>query len=92
MSTMIADHHVNDFDDWFEIFTSNPPPEVGSWRVLRGIDDPNRVLVVGELDDSEIDAAKQFVASDKMQEVFARVNEMSTRDMEIVWLEDVRGG
>ena len=52
MPVLVVDSHVNNFDDWLEVFKANPPPELGSWRVLRGIDDPNRVQVIGELDAS----------------------------------------
>ncbi len=92
MPILVADHHVNNFDAWLEIFSANPPPELGSWRVLRGIDDPNRVRVVGELDASEVDGVKEFIASEKMQAVFKQVNEMSTQPMEIIWLDEVKLG
>ena len=46
---MPADHHLKDFDAWFKVFTDNPPPQVGQWMLVRGIDDPNRVHVVGQV-------------------------------------------
>ena len=92
MPTLVADHHVKDFDAWLEIFNANPPPELGSWRVIRGIDDPTRVQVVSELDASEVAGIKEFIASEKMQAVFRQVNQMSTQPMEIIWLDEVRLG
>ncbi len=92
MPVLVADIHVDNFDAWLELFHANPPPELGSWRVVRGIDDPSRVQVVGELDASEVDGVREFIASEKMQAVFKQVNEMSTQPMEFIWLDDVKLG
>ncbi len=92
MPIFVADIHGNNFDAWLELFRANLPPELGSWRVLRGIDDPNRVRVVGELDASEVDGVKEFIASEKMQAVFKQVNEMSTQPIEFIWLDEVKLG
>ena len=89
MLVCLAIHRLKDFDAWFEVFKSNPPPAVGRWRVLRGSDDPNRVHVVGELAASQVDEIKKFLASDKMQAVFDEVNAMSTVPLEFVWLDEV---
>ena len=45
MPVLVADHHLNDYDEWIKIYSENPPPQIGRWRLLRGIDDPNRVRV-----------------------------------------------
>lgn len=92
MPTIVVDHHLKDFDAWMEIFMNDPPPPVGKWRVIRGIDDPNRVQVIGEADASEVDEIKAFMASERMQEVFARVNEGSTRPVEFTWFDEVKPG
>lgn len=92
MPTIVVDHHLKDFDSWFEIFRADPPPDVGRWRVARGIDDPNRVHVVGDMDTTEVEAVKEFLSSEHMQTVFARVNEGSTRPIEFIWLDDVSPG
>lgn len=92
MAVLVIDHHLEDFDAWFEVFSANPPPNIGRWRVARGIDDPNRVHVVGEMDASEVEDVKSFMASEAMQKVFARVNEASTSPLEFTWLEDVTPG
>jgi hypothetical protein len=88
MAILVADHHLKDFASWLNLFAANPPPMIGRWRLLRGIDDPNRVYVVGEMDDSEVGEVKKYFASEEMQEVFAKVNEQSTSPLEFVWLED----
>ena len=92
MPILVADHHLNNFDASLEILSANLPLELGSWRVFRGIDDPNRVQVIGELDASEVDGMKEFIASEKMQAAFKQVNEMSALPMEIIWLDEVKLG
>jgi hypothetical protein len=92
MPTIVVDHHLKDFESWFDVFKSNPPPDFGKWHVARGIDDPNRVHVVGVLDDSEVGALKEHFASENMKRVFAQVNENSTKPIEFIWLEDVTPG
>lgn len=90
MAIFVADHHLKDFAAWLELFKVNPPPAIGRWRLLRGSDDPNRVRVVGEVDDSEVGNVKKYLASEQMQEVFKKVNEqLSTSPVEFVWFEDI---
>lgn len=89
MAIFVADHHLQDFASWLELFSANPPPSIGRWRLLRGSNDPNRVYVVGEIEDSEAGKVKEYFASERMQKVFRQVNEQSTSPLEIVWLEDV---
>lgn len=92
MPMLVADHQLKDFDQWFEVFSANPPPSIGRWRVMRGIDDPNRVRVVAEVAPSEVAAVKQFVESEEMQGAFNKVNEMSTSPIEFVWFDEVKTG
>ncbi len=92
MPVLVADHQLKDFDAWFELFTANPPPKIRRWRVMRGIDDPNHVRVVAEMEPSEVDATKQFLESEEMQKAFAEVNEMSTAPLKFVWLDEVKLG
>jgi len=89
MPLLVCDHHLKDFDTWFKIFSSNPPPAIGKWRMARGTDDPNRVHLVCALDSSEVDEIKGFMASDKMQAVFSEVNQMSTAPLEFIWLDEI---
>lgn len=92
MAIIVADHHLKDFDAWFELYKANPPPHVGNWSVARGVDDPNRVHVVGVMEASEVGAVKEFMASEQMQEAFAQVNAMSTAPLVFTWFEDVTPG
>jgi hypothetical protein len=89
MPILVCDHHLKDFDTWFKIFSSNPPPPVGKWRMARGTDDPNRVHLVAEHEASEVGEIKSFLASDKMQAVFQEVNKMSTAPLEFIWLDEI---
>ncbi len=89
MPTLIGDHQLQDFDQWFALFKENPPPAIGAWRVLRHADDPNRVYVIGEVADSEVDDVKAFFASDKMSTVLGQANDMSVRPIEFLWLHEV---
>ena len=92
MPVAVIDHKLKDFDTWFSLFSANPPPDIGTWRLVRGIDDPNRVHVVGEMDASEVDAVKEFFASEKMSSILGQANEMSTTPIEWIWLDDVKPG
>ena len=89
MPILVSDHHLEDFDPWFEIFKANPPPEFGRWRVIRGIDDPNRVQVVLEVNAPDVEKVKSFFASEQMRNVIARANEMCTQPIEFHWFEDI---
>lgn len=92
MPVAVIDHKLRDFDTWFALFSANPPPSVGTWRLVRGIDDPNRVHVVGEMDASEVGAVKAFFATEKMSSVLEQANEMSTTPIEWIWLDEVNPG
>ena len=89
MPIVVAVHRLKNFDEWFELFKSNPPPKVGHWRVLRGSEDRNRVQVVAVLAVSEVKDVKDFIQSKDMQDVFKQVNDMSTAPMEFIWLEEL---
>jgi hypothetical protein len=89
MPFLVAIHRLKDFDEWIKLFKANPPPKVGRWRLTRGIEDRNRVHVVAEVQASDVKAVKDFIASDHMQDVFRRVNAMSTTPLEFVWLEEL---
>src|SRR5262249_54063497 len=88
MPVVVTVHRLKNFDEWFKLFKSNPPPKVGRWRVLRGSEDRNRVHVVAELASSEVKEVKDFIQSKHMQDVFRQVNDISTAPMEFVWLEE----
>lgn len=90
MPTIVVDHHLKEFDAWLEIFVQNPPPQVGKWRLMRGVDDPDRVQVIGEANASEVDEINAFMDSDHMKDVFARVAESSTRPLEFTWFDEVK--
>ena len=88
MPVTVAIHRLKNFDQWLPLFKENPPPPVGRWRMLRGTDDRNRVHLVGEIDAADVKKVKDFLASERMQDVFRRVNALSTAPLEFVWLEE----
>lgn len=90
MPIFVAVHRLKDFDEWIKLFKTNPPPPVGRWRLARGIDDRNRVHVVGEVGAAEVKDIKDFLNSQRMQDVFKRVNAMSTAPVEFIWLEELK--
>ena len=92
MPIVVFDHQLKEFDEWVALFGANPPPDIGNWRMARGIDDPNRVHVVGEMAASEVDAVKAFFETDKMKEILGKADGLSTRPIEITWLEEVKPG
>ena len=89
MPVVVVIHRLKNFDEWIKIFKADPPPKVGRWRPLRGTEDRNRVHVVGDVAASEVKTVKEFLGSQHMQDVFKRVNEMSTAPLEFVWLEEL---
>ena len=89
MPIVVAIHRLKNFDEWFKLFKSNPPPKVGRWRVARGSEDRNRVHVVAELEASQVKGVRDFLESEHMKDVFRRVNEMSTSPLEFIWLEEL---
>ena len=89
MPVLLVVHRLKDFDEWIKLFKTNPPPQIGRWRLLRGTDDRNRVHVVAELQPSEVQGVKDFLKSQRMRDVFRRVNAMSATPLEFVWLEEL---
>ncbi len=89
MPVVVIVHRLKNFDEWLKLFKADPPPKIGRWRLLRGSDDRNRVHVVGEVAASEVKAVKDFTGSQHMQDVFKRVNAMSTAPLEFIWLEEL---
>jgi hypothetical protein len=65
MTFMITKGAVEDFDAWKAIFDQDPPQaraEAKGYRVYRGTEDPNQVLIQVEFDSAE----KAKVARDKL--------------------------
>ena len=89
MPVVVVVYHLTNFKEWLELFKANPPPKVGRWRVVRGMHDRNRVHVVGEVAASELKAVQDFFGSEHMRDVFKRVNTISSKVPEILWLEEL---
>jgi hypothetical protein len=89
MPVVVVVHRLKNFDEWLKVFKADPPPKIGRWRLLRGSDDRNRIHVVGEVTASDVNAVKDWIKSQHMQDVFKRVNAMSTAPLEFIWLEEL---
>ena len=89
MPVVVVVHRLKNFDEWLKVFKADPPPKIGRWRLLRGSDDRDRVHVVGEMAASEVKAVKDWIKSQHMQDVFKRVDAMSTAPLEFIWLEEL---
>ena len=89
MPVVVVVHRLKNFDEWLKVFKADPPPKIGRWRLLHGSDDRNRVHVVGEMAASEVTTVKDWIKSQHMQDVFKRVNAMSTVPLEFTWLEEL---
>jgi hypothetical protein len=89
MPAVVVVHHLKNFDEWFTQFKANPPPKIGRWRVLRGTNERDRVHVVGEMAAAEVKGVKEFLESAHMKEVFQHANAMSTKPVEVVWLDEL---
>ena len=75
MPTLQIQHKTRDFDTWKLSFDSDPAGReqggVRSYRILRGTDDPNYVVI--ELEFDSTDEAEAFGAA--LRELWARVGD-----------------
>jgi hypothetical protein len=73
MAVVRIEHRVYDYERWKEAFDSDPAGRqrsgVRAYRILRGADDPNDVLIDLELD--TIDEARALV--DSLRSIWGRV-------------------
>ena len=84
---IVTVHRLKNFDEWFKLFKSNPPPKVGRWRVFREA----KIAIeftLSPMAASEVRDVKDFIQSKHMQDVFKQVNDMSTAPLELIWLEE----
>ncbi len=77
MATMVTRIKIRDFDEWKAMFDSDPPrarEHATGWRILRGVEDPNEVIVQVEFPSAELalDARRRLLESG----VLARVREV----------------
>ena len=75
MAILQVEHAVRDFDRWKQAFDSDPVGReqggVRGYRILRGTDDPNFVVIELEFDDTA--AAEAF--GGKLRELWGRVGD-----------------
>jgi heme-degrading monooxygenase HmoA len=93
VTTVLIDHRVADYEAWKPEFDRSLEADwtsgIRSYTVLRGQDDPNRVLVVNTMDSRE--AAEALVNNSALREAMggAGVDASSVR---IEYLDEVASG
>jgi hypothetical protein len=71
---MLTRIKISDFEEWKAMFDSDPPQareHATGWRVLRGVDDPNEVIVQVEFPSAELalDARRRLFDSGVLERV-----------------------
>ena len=74
MPTMLTTIKISDFEEWKAMFDSDPPQareHATGWRVLRGVEDPNEVIVQVEFPSAELalDARRRLLDSGVLERV-----------------------
>ena len=93
MTTVLVNHRVADYEAWRPEFDRTLKAEwtsgIRSYKVLRGQDDPNRVLVLNMLDSRE--AAEALVNNPALQEAMGRAG-VDASSVQIEYLDEVAAG
>ena len=93
MTTVLVNHRVADYEAWRPEFDRTLKAEwtsgIRSYKVLRGQDDPNRVLVLNRLDSRE--AAEALVNNPALREAMAGAG-VDTSSVQIEYLDEVASG
>ena len=71
---MLTRFKISDFEEWKAMFDSDPPQareHATGWRVLRGVEDPNEVIVQVEFPSAELalDARRRLLDSGVLERV-----------------------
>jgi hypothetical protein len=71
---MLTRIKIRDFEEWKAMFDSDPPrarEHATGWRVLRGVEDPNEVIVQVEFPSAELalDARRRLLDSGVLDHV-----------------------
>jgi CxxC motif-containing protein (DUF1111 family) len=71
---MLTRIKISDFEEWKAMFDSDPPrarEHATGWRVLRGVEDPNEVIVQVEFPSAELalDARRRLLDSGVLERV-----------------------
>ena len=74
MPTMLTTIKISHFEEWKAMFDSDPPQareHATGWRVLRGVEDPNEVIVQVEFPSAELalDARRRLLDSGVLERV-----------------------
>jgi hypothetical protein len=74
LPTMLTRIKISDFEEWKAMFDSDPPharEHATGWRVLRGVEDPNEVIVQVDFPSSKLalDARRRLLDSGVLERV-----------------------
>jgi hypothetical protein len=74
LPTMLTRIKISDFEEWKAMFDSDPPQareHATGWRVLRGVEDPNEVIVQVDFPSAELalDARRRLFDSGVLERV-----------------------
>ena len=74
MPAVLTRIKISDFEEWKAMFDSDPPQareHATGWRVLRGVEDPNEVIVQVEFPSAELalDARRRLLDSGVLERV-----------------------
>jgi quinol monooxygenase YgiN len=93
VTTVLVDHRVADYEAWRPEFDRAMEAEwasgIRSYKVLRGQDDPNRVLVLNTLDSRE--AAEALVNNPALREAMGGAG-VDASSVQIEYLDEVASG
>jgi hypothetical protein len=82
-SYLIVRQKVRDFAAWKPVYDAHAPARAAAGinvtHVLRGADDPNEVIVFGEI--ADVARAKAFAASDDLREAMQRAGVVDKPDI-----------
>jgi quinol monooxygenase YgiN len=93
MTTVLIDHRVADYDAWRPHFDRAMKADwtspIRSYEVLRGQDDPNRVVVLQSFDSRE--AAEAFVNEPTLREAMGSAG-VDASSVRVEYLDEVGSG
>jgi quinol monooxygenase YgiN len=87
MTTLLFRCRVPDFDSWLPKYEAavRPIPEILSYRVWHGQDDPNSIVIMETYDSREF--AEQLLASPEMQAEMA-AHDVDLASIQVEWLDE----
>jgi quinol monooxygenase YgiN len=87
VTTLLFRCRVGDFDTWLPQYEAavRVTPEVTSYRVWHGQDDPNEVVIIETFESREV--AERLLNSPEMQEEMAS-HDVDLSSIQVAWLDE----